>query len=146
MRDLYRVIRKSLRDFRPLRYSSRDGHAEGEHVNRGTDTPSFCPTLRSVHPDYLLRLQKAVSRRTLFCFGMAPGTAHEDLRTVHRCRRHKFAIHHCCATFNIFIQLTVTCSFYSKHRMHCCVSTATMVTRTRSNVTLHVLYIALFFF
>ena len=29
----YRVIHKSLRDFRPLRYSSRDGHAEGEHVN-----------------------------------------------------------------------------------------------------------------
>ena len=37
---------KSLRDFRPLRYSSRDGHAEGEHVNRGRDTPSFCPTLQ----------------------------------------------------------------------------------------------------
>jgi hypothetical protein len=43
---LYRVIYKSLRDFRPLRYSSRDGHAEGEHVNRGRDTPSFCPTLQ----------------------------------------------------------------------------------------------------
>ena len=42
---VYRVIRKSLRDFRPLLYSSRDGHAEEEHVNRGTDTPSFCPTL-----------------------------------------------------------------------------------------------------
>ena len=40
----YRVIHKSLRDFRPLRYSSRDGHPEGEHVNRGRDTPSFCPT------------------------------------------------------------------------------------------------------
>jgi hypothetical protein len=43
---LYRVIRKSLRDFLPLRYSSRDGHAEGEHVNRGRDTPSFCPALQ----------------------------------------------------------------------------------------------------
>ena len=40
------VIRKSLRDFRPLRYSSRDGHAEGEHVNRGRDTQTFCPTLQ----------------------------------------------------------------------------------------------------
>ena len=30
----------------PLRYSSRDGHAEGKHVNRGRDTPSFCPTLQ----------------------------------------------------------------------------------------------------
>ena len=44
VRGIYRVIHKSLRDFRPLRYSSRDGHAEGEHVNRGRrDTPSFCP-------------------------------------------------------------------------------------------------------
>ena len=43
---IYRVIHKSLRDFRPLLYSSRDGHAEGEHVNRGRDTPSFCLTLQ----------------------------------------------------------------------------------------------------
>jgi len=43
---IYRVIHKSIRDFRPLRYSSRDGHTEGEHVNRGTDTPSFYPTLQ----------------------------------------------------------------------------------------------------
>ena len=43
---IYRVIHKSLRDFRPLRYSSRDGHTEGGHVNRGRDTPSFCPNLQ----------------------------------------------------------------------------------------------------
>jgi len=43
---LYRVIHKSLRDFRPLRYSSRDDHVEGEHINRGRDTPSFCSTLQ----------------------------------------------------------------------------------------------------
>jgi hypothetical protein len=42
----YRVIRKSLQEFRPLWYSSQDGHAEGEHVNRGKDTPSFYPTLQ----------------------------------------------------------------------------------------------------
>ena len=29
-----------------MRYSSRDGHAEGEHVNRGRDTPTFCPNLQ----------------------------------------------------------------------------------------------------
>ena len=46
MQQTYRVIRKSLRNFRPLRYSSRDGHAEGEHVKRGRDTPSFCPTIQ----------------------------------------------------------------------------------------------------
>jgi hypothetical protein len=44
--SIYRVIHKTLRDFRPLRYSSRDGHAVGQHVNRGRDTPSFCPTLQ----------------------------------------------------------------------------------------------------
>ena len=43
---MYKVIHKSLRDFRPLRYSSRDGHAEGKHINRGRDTPSFCPALQ----------------------------------------------------------------------------------------------------
>ena len=43
---IYRVIHKSRRDFRPLRYSSRDDHAEGGHVNRGRDTPSFCPNLQ----------------------------------------------------------------------------------------------------
>jgi len=43
---LYKIIHKSFRKFRPLQYSSRDGHAEGEHVNRGRDTPNFCPTLQ----------------------------------------------------------------------------------------------------
>ena len=46
MYRIYRVIHKSLRDFRPLRYSNRNGHAEGEHVNRGRGIPSFCPTLQ----------------------------------------------------------------------------------------------------
>ena len=45
---MYRVIHKSLRDFRPLRYSSRDCYAEGEHVSRGRDTPSFCPALQAL--------------------------------------------------------------------------------------------------
>jgi hypothetical protein len=29
-----------------LRYSNRDGNAEGEHVNRGRVSPNFCPTLQ----------------------------------------------------------------------------------------------------
>jgi len=53
---LYRVIHKSLRDFRPLGYSSRDGDAEGEHVNRGSDTPIFCPTLQVLDMPTLLYL------------------------------------------------------------------------------------------
>ena len=44
--EIYRVIRKSLQNFRPLWYNNLDGHAEGEHVNRGRDIPSFCPTLQ----------------------------------------------------------------------------------------------------
>jgi hypothetical protein len=35
---MYMVIHKSLWDFRPLWYSSLDGHAEGEHVNRERHT------------------------------------------------------------------------------------------------------------
>ena len=41
---IYSAIHKSLRDFRPLRYSSRDGHAEGEHFGGGRNIPSFSPT------------------------------------------------------------------------------------------------------
>jgi hypothetical protein len=44
--EILRVIHKSLWDFWPLQYSSRDGHAEGEHVNRRRDTTSFYPTLQ----------------------------------------------------------------------------------------------------
>ena len=32
-----------------MQYSSRDGHAKGELVNRGRDTPNFCPTLQVLH-------------------------------------------------------------------------------------------------
>jgi hypothetical protein len=47
-----RIIHKSLRYVRPLHYSSRDCHAEGEHVNRGRDTVSFCPTLQLLHMSF----------------------------------------------------------------------------------------------
>jgi hypothetical protein len=40
------IHKSSLQEFRPLRYSSWDGQAKGEHVNRGRDTPSFCSTLQ----------------------------------------------------------------------------------------------------
>jgi hypothetical protein len=62
-RPTYRVIHKSLREFRPLQYSSRDGHAEGKHVNRGRDTPSFCPTLQVLICSFLLCLSWLVRSR-----------------------------------------------------------------------------------
>jgi hypothetical protein len=52
---LYRVIYISFRDLWPLRYSSRDGHAEGEHVNRGRDTPrSVLPYRCSICPPFVI--------------------------------------------------------------------------------------------
>jgi hypothetical protein len=56
---IYRVIHKSLQDFRPLRYRSRDGHAEGEHVNRGRDSTflSHLTGARYVHPWWRGRCQ-----------------------------------------------------------------------------------------
>jgi hypothetical protein len=41
LNNLYRVIHKSFRDVRPLRYGSRDGHVEGHHFDRGRDSASF---------------------------------------------------------------------------------------------------------
>jgi len=52
----YGVIYKSLRDFLPQRYSSRHGHAEGEHVNRGRDTPIVCPAYYVLTSSFLLCL------------------------------------------------------------------------------------------
>jgi hypothetical protein len=52
----YREIRKSLRDFRTLRYSSRYGHTEGGHVNKGRDTPGFCRTLQVLDSSFMLCL------------------------------------------------------------------------------------------
>ena len=52
---IYREIRKSLREFRPLRYCSRNFHAEGEHVNRGRGTPIFCPHRFSICPPLVTR-------------------------------------------------------------------------------------------
>jgi hypothetical protein len=56
----YRVIHKSLQDFRLLRYSSRDGHAEGDNVNRGRDTTSFCPTLQVLDMCNLVTRQMSI--------------------------------------------------------------------------------------
>ena len=72
---LYRVIQKSLRDFRPLRYSSRDGHAEGEHVNRKRDTRSFCPTLQVLDICWLLRAPDKRFSHTLDSLGRWPRPA-----------------------------------------------------------------------
>ena len=78
----YRVIHKSLRDFRPLRYSSRDGHAEGEHVNRGRVTPTFCPTLQVLH---ISALGDVVIVNSIIKF--LPHTCNVCGRNLHVCGR-----------------------------------------------------------
>jgi len=52
--DIYRVIHKSLRDFRTRLRNNQERHGRKEHINRKErinrererDTPSFCPTLQ----------------------------------------------------------------------------------------------------
>ena len=43
---IYRVIHKSLQDFRTRLHNNQDRHGRKEHINRERDTPSFCPTLQ----------------------------------------------------------------------------------------------------
>jgi hypothetical protein len=56
---IYRVIHKSFRDFRPLRYRSQDDDTEGERVNRGGETPSFCPALQVLDMSILVTYRAA---------------------------------------------------------------------------------------
>jgi len=44
--SIYRVIHKSLRDFRTRLRNNQDRHGRKEHINIERDTPSFCPTLQ----------------------------------------------------------------------------------------------------
>jgi hypothetical protein len=60
---IYRVIYKSFRDVRHLRFSRRDVHAEGEHVNRGRGTQNFCPTLQVLDMSFLLWLSSLLRSR-----------------------------------------------------------------------------------
>ena len=43
---IYRVIHKSLRDFRTRLRNNQDRHGRKEHISIERDTPSFCPTLQ----------------------------------------------------------------------------------------------------
>jgi hypothetical protein len=53
---IYRVIHRSLRDFRPLRYRSRDGHTEGSMSTEGeTLQVSVLPHRCSIWPPLVTR-------------------------------------------------------------------------------------------
>jgi hypothetical protein len=84
---IYRVINKSFRDFRPLWYSSRDGQAEGEHADRGRDTPSFCPTLQvldmsNLAPSQLTQFRANSNTQNAFLFSVHAMFRHDCPLTV----------------------------------------------------------------
>ena len=77
-----------------------------------------------------VRLKKAMKKCIFFCFSATMGNLREDLRVTFNCCRNKF---------NIKALLCNIQSFYrvlnNEHRILCCVPTATVVTRTRHNIT-----------
>jgi len=83
----------------------------------------------------LIRLMKAKSKRTFLRFNTASGTSYEDIRTFHRCRRHRFATKALLCNKQYFYVIVVYLN--NAHITHCCVRNATMVRRTRHNVTLY---------
>jgi len=76
-RPVYRVIQKSLRDFRPLRYSSRDGHAEGSMSTEGE-------TLQVTVLPYSCSVCPPLVTRQMSIFGKFQGTE----RFLIPCPRH----------------------------------------------------------
>jgi hypothetical protein len=68
---LYKVIHKSLRDFRPLRYSSRDGHDGGGGMSTEGETLQVSVVLcdawseTSVAPSQLTQFWQIARHRTL---------------------------------------------------------------------------------
>ena len=99
-----REIHNSIRDFRPLRYSSRDGHTEGKHVNRGRDTPSFCPTLQVLD---MSNIGDAADVNPVIKF--LPHTA--SLLVSQRTGSHSAGIS--CTTHELFCPLVVLCDAWS---------------------------------
>jgi hypothetical protein len=84
---LYRVIRKSLRDLEPLRYSSRDGHDGGgggacQQRERHTKFLSYLTGARHVHPLWRGRRQSCNQVRA------TPVTQNAFLSPVHAMFRH----------------------------------------------------------
>jgi hypothetical protein len=51
-----------------------------------------------------VRLNKAISKRTFFCFNTSSGTVYADILTFYCCRRHEFAIKSLlCITYYFYI-------------------------------------------
>jgi hypothetical protein len=69
--------------------------------------------------------------------GQISGTLHRDLRTFYCCKSHKCAAKALLCNAQYFYIVDSDVWLNNTHIKHCCVSTATVVTRTHHNVTLH---------
>jgi len=68
--------------------------------------------------------------------GAVPCTLHEDLGTFYCCRQNKLAINTPLCHTQYFCTVDTVMVLNNTHRMHCCLSTATI--RTCNNITLYV--------
>ena len=60
--ELYRVIHKSLRDFRTRLRNNQDRHGRKEHINRQRISPSFCPTLTGSFASHQVELYRVIHK------------------------------------------------------------------------------------
>ena len=72
---------------------------------------------------------------------LKPNTFHEDLNMLYCCWRHKFVIKAFLCNNQYCYIVNSDMYLNDKQRTHCCVSTATIVTRTRRDVTRYALLV-----
>jgi hypothetical protein len=95
-------------------------------------------TARLICHSDLFSPEKFMSQWTFFfCFSSASDTSQECLCKFYCCRRYKFVIKTLLCNTCCFCIVNSDMQFNNTHRMLCCVSTTTMVTRTRHNATLY---------
>ena len=77
-----------------------------------------------------------MSKGIFYCCTAPSDTLHEDLSTLYCCQ-YKFAVKSLLCNIQYFYILDSGVFLNNTQKMHCFVSTTTMVTRTLRNVTLY---------
>lgn len=95
----------------------------------------FATTRMSLQFSHFVRPKNVMSKRTPFYCNAASGTLCEDVRTFYCLPAYKFALKALLSQHSIFY---IVNKDINTHRMHCCVCTAIVLTRTFHSVTLHV--------
>jgi hypothetical protein len=121
-------MHKSLRDFKPLRYSSRDGHIEGEHVNRGRDIQSFYPTLQVLNMSNLgdvTDVNPVIFEHARHSRPMTPA----DLFVSRRTGRHCAGIS--CTTHGLFLSVGGSV-WHIVRNLHCTVTIDSVLANSKT--------------